>query len=287
MSVPAPTVTAVVDAARLAVKTTVVAPTGTRKLELWRTASDTGHDAGVRGYYPMLFDPPLSSPLDLLAYDWETPLGIDVVYRARVTIDDTHVSPPGESAAVAITSDQDWLTDLGRPTNSMPILVESLPELRYDTPVGVHRVLDRRDPVLTSAPAWTPAGQLTFTTETEQERDRARVIIGAGLPVLLRSPPERGVGNLFLGVVGFSEQRISRYAPHADRRFLLDIIQVARPDPSLFAPVPPLTYRERLAEWPLYSDVLVLGLSYQELPYAADQTGELVQISPPWLPDDV
>jgi hypothetical protein len=63
-------------------------------------------------------------------------------------------------------------------------------------------------------------------------------------------------------------------------------VQVARPDPGLFAPVAPLTYQARLEQWATYRAVVALGVSYQDLAYV-DADGPASPGGLPWLPDDV
>ena len=281
MSAAAPTIALEVDPALVAVKLTVTFPAGTEQASVWRVSTATRNQAYVRGWQDRV-----TGVTEALIYDYEVPLGVEVIYYAQAVVAGVE-SAIGETPPLTIDDDRDWLVDLARPTNSFPIDVESLPELAFAGPVGVHRVLDRRDPILTTAAAWTPSGTLTFTTETKGERDRARAILGGGTAVLLRTPPEEGVGNLYLGVLNLREQRISRLAFHADRRFVVDVTQVARPDPALSVPAPPLTYRERLAQWPTYQDVVDTGLSYQELAYAGSGGPDRVDPVVPWLPDDV
>jgi hypothetical protein len=262
-----------------AVKLTVGIPAGTTTLDLKRTATATGHEAYVRGVQGR----DVTGLDELVVYDYEVPLGVALVYVATAypSYEWTQAGP------ITVNDSRDWLVDLARPTNTFPVAVEALPELRYDGPVGVHRVLERRDPVLTTSTLWTPNAQLSFTTANKSDRDRARAILGAGVTVLLRTPPSEGVGNLYLGVQGMSEQRPSRIAGHWYRRFAVDVVQVARPDPALFVPSPPLTYRRLLELWATYRDVLNTGLSYQELAYYEAAGGAAAPGGLPWLPDDV
>jgi hypothetical protein len=273
---PAPTLALELDEPHAAWKITVGLPVGATLLELWRISQQTGHLAHVRGWVAR----DVTGQATALA-----PLGVPVTYYARATVAG-RASDVGQAGPVTLDDARDWLVDLARPTNTFPVLVEALPALDYDGPTGVHRVLERRDPVLTTSTLWTPTGTLSLVTGTREERDRARAILGAGVAVLLRTPPEEGVGNLYLGVVRVTEQRLSRFALHDDRRFLVDVVQVARPDPSTFVPLAPLTYTQRLAEWPTYRDVVDTGLSYQELAYTFP-AGAITPGGLPWLPDDV
>ena len=49
-----------------------------------------------------------------------------------------------------------WLTDLIRSQNTMQVVIESLPELAYETPATVHEIIGRRAPIVTSDIAHTP-----------------------------------------------------------------------------------------------------------------------------------
>ena len=281
MSLAAPTIALEVELERVNVKITLGLPAGTAKASLWRISTATGNLAYVRGWQERT-----TGVTTALVYDYEVPLGVELVYYAQAWDAADVASPIAAAAPLVVEDDRDWLVDLARPTNTFAILVESLPELAFAGPVGVHRVLDRRDPILTTAAAWTPSGQLTFVTATEQERDRARTVLGGGGTLLLRTPPEEGVGNLYVGVLNLVERRASRLAFHADRRFVVDVVQVARPDAALYVPKPILTYRERLAEWPTYQDVVDTGMTYQELAYFATDPNR-IDPNVPWLPDDV
>ena len=85
--------------------------------------------------------------------------------------------------------DDTWLTDLARAGNTLQVTIESLPELDYVVPTSVHEIITRRDPIVTSDVAHTPAFELSFLTDTLDDRDRVRSLLGNGVPVLLRTPP--------------------------------------------------------------------------------------------------
>ena len=69
-------------------------------------------------------------------------------------------------------------------------------------------MIARRSPIVSRDIARTPTFELGLITETDDERASARGILGNGLPVLLRTPPDQGIGNLYFSVLGFTEQRI-------------------------------------------------------------------------------
>src|SRR5262245_3172836 len=163
----------------------------------------SGIEAAVRGYDPFL----IPDGEDVVTIrDYEAPLGVPLTYRywleegGAVEGTDTITVPSSKG-------DNPWLVDLTRPTNSQRVTVAALAELAYDAPAGVHWVLNRRTPIFAGDVAHTPTFELTFSTANEDARQRARATLGNGVPVLLRTPPEQGVGNLYFAVPNWREQR--------------------------------------------------------------------------------
>jgi hypothetical protein len=276
------TLDAAYEEARAAVRLTVAAfPAGTVTVTVQRTGP-SGVAAAVRGAVAAAV-----AGASFIVRDYEAPLGVQLTYR--VTAYNAAGAALGfEEELFALPAqawDDPWLVDLAFPTNSQQVTVESLRELAYATPVGVHRIIDRRDPVLTSAAAWTPSGELVFFTHDELERDRARASLGTGVPVLLRTPPEQGVGNIYLGVQSFVEER-PRVALYWPRRFRCQVVQVGRPDPSIFIPAPPVTYELLEQEYGSYAELLAVG-SYDDAAYDYPAAASEVGFAIPWLPDDI
>ena len=240
----------------------------------------SGHTAAVRG----AVDVPLGGSSSHVARDYEAPFDLELTYTAEISVGGSVVETATAMITVVWDECDAWLVDLARPTNSLPVLIESMRELSYDTPTGVHRVLNRRDPILTSLPAWTPTSELIVLTDTEGERDQVRALYGAGYPFLLRTSDEMGIGNMYLGVTGFVEERILSAGVAPERRFRTSVVQVARPDPASFTPVPPNTYANVHAAYATYAEMRAAVSTYDELAYIqAGATGPVV----PWLPDDV
>ena len=152
-------------------------------------------------------------------------------------------------------------------------------------PVGVHEILARRTPIVSSDIANTPTFELSFLTGDDDERARARATLGNGVPVLLRTPPANGIGNLYFGVTGFREQRIVNRAREDDRRFVVAAVQVERPDPALFEPIPPSTYQQIKTTFATYADLKAQRASYDAVmfDYSVDEPADVV----PWPPSDV
>lgn len=227
------TITVSLEPARAAAHIDVTGLTGaTYTIE---RQSPSGNTAGVRGHVDAAV-----AAAEVTARDYEAPLNVDLVYTATdYAANGTTIST---ATAASFTVDwvlcESWLVDLARPTNSLPLVIQSLDTLTFDLANGVHRVLDRRDPVLTTLPAYTPAGELVLLTDTLEQRDMVRAILGNGYPVLLRTSPDMGIGNLYLGLTAFAEERFLTLGNRPERRFRAQVVQS-------HAPTPPRTCRCR------------------------------------------
>jgi hypothetical protein len=259
-----------------------IAITDASHLHLVRSGP-SGVEAAVRGYDPFVVAPGAST---VIVRDYEAPIGVELHYR--VWLDEGEIVGPteGDISVPASASDDPWLVDLVRPTNTQRVVVQALPELAHDAPAGIHWVLNRRTPIFAGDVAHTPTCELTFVTADEQARERARATLGNGVPVLLRTPPEQGVGNLYLAVPSWREQRVSRLSLHGDRRFVVAAVQVARPDPALYVPIPPMTYTRLLELHDTYADVKAAYASYSALLYDYSAVPGAADVQP-WPPRDV
>ena len=284
MAAPAaPTLAAAVEAARSAARLTLGVAAGTATLDVWRV-SPSGATAYVRGWQGGV----VSSPTTLVVRDYELPQGLEVRYYARAYSAASEASAttgPIVATLPVDASGTDWLVDLARPTNSTPVLVERLADLSYEIPHGVHRVLTRRDPVVTSDIAWTPSSELVFVTATPDEQERALATLGNGVPLLLKTPPAHGVGNVYFSIESFTQGRPSRLAQHSDRRFTVRAVQVVRPDPALFVPAPPVTYAAVKATFATYAQLKAQRATYDDLAYS--YTSAAPNPIAPWPPQDV
>jgi hypothetical protein len=266
-----------------AVVVSLTIPAGATKVWL-RRVSPSGEDVYVRGVQDLTVVP----STELLIFDFEAPLGVNLDYFAKCGNASGESSTTETTESITVTSSPDdnpWIVDVGQPNNSQPILVEALAELSYAVPVGVHKVIGRRAPIVLSDIAGLPTFELAFATLTDAERENARATLGNGIPFLLRSPPEQGVGNMYISVLTWVEGRPSRIALHEERRFKVTCQQVDRPDPKLVVPVTMissyLTVRDGFAD---YAAVKAQRSSYQALMLTyGGQGGSVI----PWPEDDV
>jgi len=246
---------------------------------IFRTAP-SGNEAGVRG----AVDTPVpADTTSLVVRDYEAPFDLQLTYTATVYDGTTIVGTATATFTLVWDDCEAWLVDLARPTNSLPTVIESLRELTFDAATAIHRVLNRRAPVVTSLPAWTPAAELIVLADTLTERDRMRALFGSGYPFLLRTTPDLGIGNLYLDLTSFVEERISGYGYDPQRRFRIACVQVERPDPAIYVPLAPNTYDHVKATYATYAALKAAVGTYDELAYTGGAIGPFV----PWLPSDV
>jgi hypothetical protein len=280
---PPPTITLALALDEAAVVCNLVVPVNATRVWLWR-AGPSGESAYVRGIVDLHVIPPTTLQL----FDFEAPFGVPLTYATTAGNDAGEINTGSNSATITLTSsstDDPWLVDVGNPNNSQPITVAALAELAYTVPVGVHKVIGRRAPIVLSDVAGYPSFELDFSTSSDAERELARASLGQGIPLLLKTPPEQGVGNVWLSVLSWAEQRPSRIAMAPDRRFNVKAQQVERPDPALVVPVTSIaTYLDVREGYADYAQVKAQRSSYEALMLTyAGEGGTVV----PWPPTDV
>lgn len=261
----APTLAAIVDDTYDAARLTVGVPAGATRLWLWRIGP-SGTVAYVRGWQ----DGAVLAGDSVTVLDYEVPLGVPVAYHAAVAnpAGELSAEPAPVSVTIPTTDCTVWLGDLGQPGNSQRITIETLAELGYEVPTGVHYVLDRRAPITTADIARTPTFELTFLTETDDARVRARDTLGDGAPLLLRTSPDLGIGNLYWVCPHFSEQRVTTLGAVKMRRFVCAGVQIERPDAQLWLPDSVTeSYAEVEGEFTTYADVEAGRATYADLLY--------------------
>jgi hypothetical protein len=242
----------------------------------------SGTAASVRGWQ----DEPVT-PGAVIARDFEAPIGVALTYtvtasNAAGTVLETLTATVTVPSAGCTDT---WLNDLARVANSMLVAIESLPDLDHPVPATVHEIITRRSPIVTSDIAHTPGFELSVLTVSLDDRDQARSILGNGVPVLLRTPPEDGIGNLYFSVLGFHEQRVVTRGTIPDRRFVVSGRQVQRPDPGLYAPIGVATYQHVTNTFATYTALKAGRANYDAVLY--DWAGSAPSDVVPWPPADI
>jgi hypothetical protein len=268
------------EAERLAARLEVTGiPAGTDTLTINRS-SPSGAVAGVRGAVDRAV-----TGTTFLIRDYELPLDTTVTYTVTCYDGTTAVGSASAIFSISYGLCEAWLTDLARPTNSLQLTLESMVELTHPVPSGVHRVLDRRSPVVTALIAGTPEAELAVLTETLDERDALRALLGSGYPFLVRTTPSEGIGNMYLAAQEFVEERFLTLGAQPERRFRISCVQVERPNPAIYVPLAPNTYAIVKTTYATYAALKAGVATYDDLAYTypSGVTNPIV----PWLPDDV
>lgn len=264
------------------VRLEIVVPASSATLTISRTGP-SGTPAVVRGWSTA----PVAPSSTVTARDYEAPIGVPLTYTATAyNIGGAAIDT--QTATVTIPSggcSDTWLNDLARVGNTLHITLEAVPELSYPVPSTVHDVITRRSPIVTSDVAHTAQLEVSVLTESDDDRDRARALLGNGIPILLRTPPEDGIGNMYLSVLDFREQRIVTAGTVTDRRFVINARHVSRPDPALYVPSAATLYDDVRDSYATYTALRADRATYDALLYG--WTGATPSDIVPWPPDDV
>jgi hypothetical protein len=278
----APTLSLAVDDDLQAVVATVNVPAGAVALFLSRTGP-SGTVAYVRGDNPLT----VTGGAVVIVRDFEAPIGVPLTYTATVANDVGEQSPPATHTITVPSSgcEDTWITDIAAPTNTQRLPIEQLNELDYEAASGIHNVLNRRTPIVTSDIARAPKFELSVLTDTDTQREKTRAALGNGVPILLRTPPEYGLGSMYLSITEWKEQRIVNSADLPARRFVMSCVQVDRPDPVLYVPVFIATYAGIRDAYTDYAALKAARDTYDDVLHDPAAAAALNVV--PWPPDDV
>lgn len=270
-----------VDSSVEAVRLQVDVPAGHNRISISRVGP-----SGTVAYVRNLVEA-VTTPGTLVIYrDFEAPIGVPLTYTVKTWNVSTPATVTTQTGSITVPDggcSNTWLTDLVRAQNTFKTTLEAMAELEYEYPVGVHDILDRRTPIVTADAANAPKFELSFLTDTDEQRLKARAILGNGVPVLLRTPPQDGIGNVYFSVTGWTEQRPFQLATDQTRRFVTQCVQVDRPDPGLFRPLVPISYADVKAEFATYAELHAERSTYDDVTYGSAAAEDVV----PWPPVDV
>lgn len=162
-------------------------------------------------------------------FDLEAPLDVAVYYTA------TQVAPPGAETATSNTitvasNGLSFLIHPGKPTLSCRLdHVQSVDVLSRKARLGVYDVISRPTPVVVTDMRSTAVGTLVTSTWTANEAQSIRNVIGDGAVLLLQTPAQANLGNLYIAAGDVSEQRVGSVYALSERRFTIPFTVVDRP----------------------------------------------------------
>jgi hypothetical protein len=184
------------------------------------------------GQFPIVIRSGESIPLTAgmrTVFDMEAPLDEAVYYTA------TQAAPPGAETATSNTvtvpsNGFSYLIHPGKPTLSCRLdHVQSLDVMGRKARVGLFNVLGRPTPVAVTDMRSTATGTLLATTWSANEAQTIRNVTADGSVLLLQTPAQADLGNLYIAVGDVSEARISSAYMLTERRFTIPFTVVDRP----------------------------------------------------------
>lgn len=199
----------------------------------------------------------------VVVVDHEIPLDAWVYYRV------TQLTPTGSetgtSAWVAVASGgASWLKDPAFPSRSLRLdEVSSITELTRTARSGVFNILDRVEPVVIAARRSAPTGELVCFTATDDQRRSMLDLLSRGQILLLSTPHDYGLGNVYVHVGDVVETRVG-LAMNATRQWTLPLTFVQRPL-ALGNAAMGMRWADVVYGYTSWSDLLATGMTWGQL----------------------
>jgi len=233
----------------------------------------SGYEQPVRGAVNLK---PLGDAYVL--FDYEAPISNLVTYRV-----DSVPTASVTSAPVQWESNQDWVKDLSRPDRNMAVVIEACANLDWEQRMGVLTVLNRRTPVAILDVRQASRGTITFATLTRDDYWAFLALVSDGLTLLVQTPPERGLGNLYVAPGKLTEHRATRIAHHWARRWDMEFVEVSPPQAAGIVGAE-TSYQQVVDVYLTYSDVVAGEATYLDLMESVGEAETTTANRPPLLP---
>jgi len=207
-------------------------------------------------------------------FDYEIPIRTTCAYQAQIYNTDGTLWGVSNVAAATWDTDDDWLKDPGLPTRNMRITVAEMAEYDYETPTGVFTVQGRPSPIVVTDVRQAATGNLVLYTTSDNERDQLHLLTSTGNVLLMQTPPERGVRNMYLALQKVQESRVMRLGVEVWRQWTLQYQEVESPAGPGLSGGP--TYQDVVDGYSTYAAVVAGEVDYLDL-----AEGVNVLVAPP------
>lgn len=157
--------------------------------------------------------------------DYEAPADQAVTYAVRDATGGTLMGPK----VTLPSGDTSWLKHLTNPYLSRRLHITAPPDLTRPVEQGVFTVLGRTAPVAVTTQRSSARGRLELTTSTTVERRGLEKLLDDGSTLLLATPPQYGLGTLWVAPGELEEKRVSDAAVEQTRLWTLPFVIVDRP----------------------------------------------------------
>lgn len=185
---------------------------------------------------------PLDGALGLDDYEFEP----GRLNRYRLVRADTN-TPTGDTAAITPAITRVWVKAMTRPFLNRAVVVQDYSEVDRPTRVGVHEVIGRTLPVVTTDVASSRRWTMTLLASVAEART-LDLIVASGDPLLIQVPDDCDVPGGYVTVFGAKTSRPARRS--ARRLVTWDLVEVAAPGPDILgATVTWATVTARYATW--------------------------------------
>lgn len=214
-----------------------------------------GRDRPVR-----LGEPARLSGGEWVGYDYESPFGRPVTYKATST-----AGVSVSSTAVMLDVTAVWLRHPGIPNLSLPLRVVDMGQQAYPVRRGVFTPLGRRMPiVVTDGRRQSPRSTLVVRTDTLTARQQMVSLLDDAAVLLLDIPPSKGWGveHLYVSIGEAVEARRVEYGSNPERDWTLPYEETSRPIGGLTAE---RTFSDVLAEDATFQSVKDSYTSFRDL----------------------
>ncbi|MGW4028258.1 hypothetical protein ACWEFL_02880 [Streptomyces sp. NPDC004838] len=235
-------------------------------LTVWRVTQD-GRRTLVRGPGGLISGVPITTDLQVVE-DYEAPLGVPVHYLIESRTPGSPLVETRRTATVTLEPGDPeycWLKDPGRPHRNMQIMVGRAPDWTEPITQADHRVRGRTNAVTLSDVRGGPEGDLVLYTQTDDERDRLRLLLSSGAVLLWQTVPGRGEPDTYVSVGQVARPRAGGDAEDPWRVWTLPLRQADMPVAVGVAGSAGRTWQDILTENATWGDVLARFATWEDV----------------------
>jgi hypothetical protein len=168
-------------------------------------------------------------------FDYEVPNAQTALYRARAlhrVLDESESFSSWSDPEEASWSSPDyWLKHPTRPSLNLAVpraRVTSQPGHKRPIAQGVHRVLGRSDPIVTTDVRSSAEGEIAFETEGD-EQEALEALLSSGVALLIQAPPGDGWPDRWCSLADLDSDRLADLLEITDRQNKLAWTEVKAP----------------------------------------------------------
>jgi hypothetical protein len=149
---------------------------------------------------------------EVVAWDWEAPIGSEVLYRARAL----HAYALGEWASsnwvvsdpATLDANSWWLKHPTDWTLDSSVFVRSQASSIRAARQGIFTPLGRRDAVVVSDVRIAASGEITLRTMDDAELEQIEDLVGTEVPLLIQAPPDNAWPDRWVTLGDMTYERV-------------------------------------------------------------------------------